>query len=67
MAWNGELHSLSDLTTSQLVILSYGAKKKDVQDCKDIKERSYGAKKKATHDRKDIKEDRIPFLWVNWL
>ncbi len=33
-----EWHSLSNLTTGWLVTLSHGAKKKDKQDCKEIKE-----------------------------
>jgi hypothetical protein len=35
---DGEWHSLSNLATGRLVTLSHGAKKKDKQDCKEIKE-----------------------------
>ncbi len=35
---DGEWHSLSNLSTGWLVTLSHGAKKKDKQDCKEIKE-----------------------------
>jgi hypothetical protein len=35
---DGEWHSLSNLATGRLVTLSYGAKKKDKQDCKEIEE-----------------------------